>query len=364
MMALAWADRKFKPAPAFEFQLWREATTIVSSSGPGGCEPYGMAVALKRHGLTPEIYVSRPPPYFLETTMAADRRRAMEFTQGAHLQLGGGVGGGHQRRHRAQLVAEVVRHEQGVVAEVLGLAGQVRPRRSGRSVAKLDAEAEASMRGPWRRTLSPSRLSSPSPHTPVCARTGVPSRVPGAPDDHTTPSSPLEQAYLDRAYAHLARMRARTEAGHRDRRQRRPGGRLGHRPGAPATRRLRSLDTEVDGLAFGRLDAEDGDTWYVGRRHVEDERGDPVVVDWRAPVSTPFYRATAADPLELRAPAPVPDDGAPASTTSSTRCSTTPTASTPPTTAASPTRCSPSSSGPAPARCATSSPRSRPSRTW
>ena len=64
--------------------------------------------------------------------------------------------------------------------------------------------------------------------------------------------------------------------------------------------RLRSLDTEVDGLAFGRLDAEDGDTWYVGRRHVEDEAGDPVVVDWRAPVSTPFYRATAADPLELQ----------------------------------------------------------------
>ena len=29
-------------------------------------------------------------------------------------------------------------------------------------------------------------------------------------------------------------------------------------------------------------------------------RGDPVVVDWRAPVSTPFYRATAADPMDLR----------------------------------------------------------------
>ena len=39
--------------------------------------------------------------------------------------------------------------------------------------------------------------------------------------------------------------------------------------------------------------------WYVGRRHVEDERGDPVVVDWRAPISTPFYRATAADPMDL-----------------------------------------------------------------
>ena len=51
MMALAWADRSFKPAPAFEFQLWREATTIFMSSGPGGCEPYGLAVTLKRRGL-------------------------------------------------------------------------------------------------------------------------------------------------------------------------------------------------------------------------------------------------------------------------------------------------------------------------
>ncbi|TMJ68026.1 MAG: GNAT family N-acetyltransferase, partial [Alphaproteobacteria bacterium] len=62
MMALGWADRSFKPEPALEFQLWREATTIFMTSGPGGCEPYGMAVALKRHGLEPEIYVSHPGP--------------------------------------------------------------------------------------------------------------------------------------------------------------------------------------------------------------------------------------------------------------------------------------------------------------
>ena len=64
MMALAWADRAFKPAPALEFPLWREATTIFSGAGPGGCEPYGMAVTLKRHGLRPEVYVSRPGAVF------------------------------------------------------------------------------------------------------------------------------------------------------------------------------------------------------------------------------------------------------------------------------------------------------------
>ena len=64
--------------------------------------------------------------------------------------------------------------------------------------------------------------------------------------------------------------------------------------------RLGSLDVEVPGLSFGRLDEEEGARWYVGRRHVEDDRGDPVVVDWRADVAVPFYRATAVDPLGLR----------------------------------------------------------------
>ena len=50
MMALAWADQSFQPEPACEFRLWRESTTIFMSAGPGGCEPYGMAVTLKRHG--------------------------------------------------------------------------------------------------------------------------------------------------------------------------------------------------------------------------------------------------------------------------------------------------------------------------
>ena len=56
---------------------------------------------------------------------------------------------------------------------------------------------------------------------------------------------------------------------------------------------------------FGRIDvaADDrpkagaSERWYLGRRHIEDAEHDPVVVDWRAPVAAPFYRATGADPL-------------------------------------------------------------------
>jgi ribosomal protein S18 acetylase RimI-like enzyme len=81
MMALAWADPSWRPDPAFEFKLWREATTIAMASGPGGCEPYGIAVTLKRHGLLPEIHVSRPGPYFLHTTRSEDNRRVMRLAQ-------------------------------------------------------------------------------------------------------------------------------------------------------------------------------------------------------------------------------------------------------------------------------------------
>ncbi|MGZ8309133.1 MAG: peptidase C39 family protein [Rhodoplanes sp.] len=81
LMALAWADRAFCPSPVIEFRLWREATTIFMSTGPGGCEPFGMAVALKRHGLSSEIFVTRPGPYFLDTVQSAEKRRVMRITQ-------------------------------------------------------------------------------------------------------------------------------------------------------------------------------------------------------------------------------------------------------------------------------------------
>ncbi|RKT06061.1 DNA helicase IV [Streptomyces sp. 3211.6] len=63
-------------------------------------------------------------------------------------------------------------------------------------------------------------------------------------------------------------------------------------------------------LFFGRLDylhapgadlAEGaaGEQFYIGRRHVHDADGDPMVIDWRAPVSQPFYRASKADPQDI-----------------------------------------------------------------
>src|SRR5215467_7723570 len=38
-----------------------------------------------------------------------------------------------------------------------------------------------------------------------------------------------------------------------------------------------------------------GERLHIGRRHIHDRDGHPVVIDWRAPVSRPFYRASVAD---------------------------------------------------------------------
>ncbi|NED95647.1 AAA family ATPase [Phytoactinopolyspora alkaliphila] len=41
------------------------------------------------------------------------------------------------------------------------------------------------------------------------------------------------------------------------------------------------------------------ETFHIGRRHVMDDAGDPVVIDWRADVSRAFYQATRRDPHQL-----------------------------------------------------------------
>ncbi|GLY18380.1 DNA helicase [Kineosporia sp. NBRC 101677] len=55
------------------------------------------------------------------------------------------------------------------------------------------------------------------------------------------------------------------------------------------------IDDPGTTLFFGRTDHDDGNRWYIGRRHVADPNGDPVVIDWRASVATAFYQASRND---------------------------------------------------------------------
>ncbi|MDR7279726.1 HelD family protein [Catenuloplanes atrovinosus] len=67
-----------------------------------------------------------------------------------------------------------------------------------------------------------------------------------------------------------------------------------------ARRVLELADDPATPLFFGRLDFGAGEHaghgYHVGRRHVTDEAGEPMVLDWRAPISRSFYRAGVKDP--------------------------------------------------------------------
>ncbi|MFG2429058.1 HelD family protein [Streptomyces sp. NPDC048590] len=75
--------------------------------------------------------------------------------------------------------------------------------------------------------------------------------------------------------------------------------------------RIKALaDLSHTPLFFGRLDylhvvggeqaeGAEGERFYIGRRHVHDAHGDPMVIDWRAPVSQPFYQASRNNPLDV-----------------------------------------------------------------
>ncbi|ABW13573.1 conserved hypothetical protein [Parafrankia sp. EAN1pec] len=61
------------------------------------------------------------------------------------------------------------------------------------------------------------------------------------------------------------------------------------------------FDAMRDRLLFGRLDMADGEQRYIGRMGVLDPEADyqPLLIDWRAPASRPFYLATGATPLHV-----------------------------------------------------------------
>ena len=71
-----------------------------------------------------------------------------------------------------------------------------------------------------------------------------------------------------------------------------------------ANKRRTVLETQYEGLVFGRLDLGDEDsqradrqTRYVGRLGVRDDEYEPLVIDWRAPAAAPFYRSTPVEPM-------------------------------------------------------------------
>ncbi|MGI9119801.1 MAG: HelD family protein [Acidimicrobiales bacterium] len=118
------------------------------------------------------------------------------------------------------------------------------------------------------------------------------------------PELEAEQAYVDHAYDRLEAARQRVL------RLRRlsavgPGGTHQARVESDVVEesiraRLAQLEVGDAALVFGRIDlADSAERFYIGRMAVADDDQEPVVVDWRAPIAEPFYRATGLDPMGL-----------------------------------------------------------------
>jgi DNA helicase IV len=124
-----------------------------------------------------------------------------------------------------------------------------------------------------------------------------------------------EQAHIDKAYERLEAMRYAA-------RQRMAAVLDQGRGGTPQSKterdmvvraslgRLAQLDLGDRPLCFGRIDfasptgASGGDdteqaSYHIGRLPVSGPDSELLVVDWRAPVAEPFYRATGRDPMGL-----------------------------------------------------------------
>ena len=111
-----------------------------------------------------------------------------------------------------------------------------------------------------------------------------------------------EQSYVTMLYEALDRARARAAA---ELRRVHRGPTTGTDQGATErdsfartyAGRSGQLMTVERGLCFGRIDTVHETTFHVGRIGLFDDDHDPLLIDWRAPVAQPFYRATSADPM-------------------------------------------------------------------
>ncbi|CAG7572549.1 DNA helicase IV [Barrientosiimonas humi] len=121
----------------------------------------------------------------------------------------------------------------------------------------------------------------------------------------------LEQTYLDGAHARRVELRDEAALRLADLGPGSAGDPTARARQARLRGRVRELELAEQGLIFGRVDLDDGAQHRIGRTGLpaRDDEGDPVVVDWRAPVARAFYTATAVDRQGVRRRRHVRTDG-------------------------------------------------------
>ncbi|NUW32049.1 AAA family ATPase [Nonomuraea sp. SMC257] len=113
-----------------------------------------------------------------------------------------------------------------------------------------------------------------------------------------------EQEYVARLYERLDTLRDRTQSQLKEVLATGAVGTMQNRSerdtfaGMYASRLARLWAVER-GLVFGRLDHVEEGRLYIGKLGLTDDEQERLLIDWRAPVAQPFYRATPAAPMGL-----------------------------------------------------------------
>ena len=101
-----------------ELAIWREATTIYMTSGHGGCSPVGIALAAKRRGFSPTLYLSTEATPFIDSVRDLDKKSVIEQVHQDYLAELNSLGA--EIHYQTIDSAELVKHlKEGAVAIAL-----------------------------------------------------------------------------------------------------------------------------------------------------------------------------------------------------------------------------------------------------
>ena len=99
---------------SLEVEIWREATTMIGLTGPGGCDPYGLALAAARREFEVALWFDASEAVLLDRANTDEKKELMRFVQAEF----------REKAQETLLVLDTAMTEQ-TLSEVVGKGAQV-----------------------------------------------------------------------------------------------------------------------------------------------------------------------------------------------------------------------------------------------